>query len=43
MPSVKIQKDVLEGKFKPKSGGESGGGDSGGTGTGLAGALTGGK
>lgn len=32
MPSVKVQKDVLEGKFKPKSGGESAGGDSGGLG-----------
>jgi hypothetical protein len=32
MPSVKIQKDVLEGKFQPKSGGESAGGDSGGLG-----------
>jgi hypothetical protein len=41
MPSVKVQKDVLEGNFKPKSGGKSGGGDSGGTG--LAGDITGGK
>ena len=32
MPSVQIQKDVLEGKFQPKSGGESAGGDSGGLG-----------
>ena len=42
MPSVKVQKDVLEGKFKPKSGGKSGGdngGDSGGDsgGSGLLG------
>ncbi|MFM7622194.1 MAG: CpaD family pilus assembly lipoprotein, partial [Alphaproteobacteria bacterium] len=28
MPSVKIQKDVLEGKFEPSSGGESGGSSS---------------
>ncbi len=42
MPSVKIQKDVLEGKFKPKSGnGKSGGGDSGGGG--LLSGLAGGK
>jgi len=41
MPSVKVQKEVLEGKFKPKSGGKSGDGDSGGTG--LAGDITGGK
>ena len=33
MPFVKLQKDVLEGKFEPKSGGE-GGGDSGGGGLG---------
>jgi hypothetical protein len=40
MPFVKLQKDVLEGKFKPKSGGESSGGDSGGGGLG---GLLGGK
>ncbi|MFN7666695.1 MAG: CpaD family pilus assembly lipoprotein [bacterium] len=39
MPFVKLQKDVLEGKFKPDSGGESGGssGSSGGAGAGLSG------
>ena len=42
MPSVKIYKDVLEGKFKPQSS-SADGGDSGGSGGGGLAALLGGK